>query len=639
MIKRQLHARIVLCAVLLALLPLQAWAEDVSMQLAPPLDALIKVASGKMPFYTLSAEGSIKGLAEKASLKIGRKDENTFFVSVDIGRDVKCSLVVSPEKMFIDVPNKNVVFVAEGKLPDGAEVLQPQMILNEAMKMNSVVGSMWPTVVQQGDSKGLLGALSLVATVSPAAKPDFADSKADYLSILPTGGSVPIKVCVKKETWKAYTKVRELSAIWGKNGDDDNSTSHIDISLRDDCYLPGFPSERKVVPVPRAEMERALQRGAMRAIQIKIDDANAVAAADKTASVPGALLEIKDGQRTCWLTGTPHDMGVQHGTLMKSEIRRVTDSTLYVVGFVYSIAKGSWFLNDIRDAWKRLEPHCDPDYMEELKGLAEGSGIAYEEMKIANIFPELFHCSGFAISGDATVGGKLYHGRVLDYMTEIGLQNVQVDFITKKNGCNGTLNVGYAGFIGCVSGMNDKQISLGEMGGRGEGNWDGTPMAFLMRRVLEKADTLEQAQKIFSDAKRTCEYYYVIADGKSRSAVGVAAFPDKIQFIKQGEVHEQLPNAFPGCVLLSAGDRYKLLCERTKGTFGKIDEQGALDLMKRPVAMGSNLHNVLFIPEDQNYWVAHASLRGHQPAATQPYVKHSLAENLKKLEQVAKPQP
>jgi len=619
MTHRNPFSRSILCALFLAALSLHA--EDASMRLAGPLDALLKIGAGKTPVYTLAAEGSIKGVAEKASLKVGRAAEHSFYVTLDFNKDIKCTLIYSPEKIIIDVPVKNVAFVAEGALPEGAEALQPQQIVNEAVKLNSILGAVWPAAVQQPDSKGLIGILSTFATITAQQKPGSAEPS-DDLAFLPAGAKNPIELSLKKDKW---------SAMWGKNGDDGKSASSIELAYSEACALPEIPADRKRISVPRAEMERALQRGAMRAIQIKIDDASALAAPDKVMTAPGAMLEVKDGQRTCWLTGTPHEMGVQHGKLLKPEIRRVTDSTLYVVGFVYSLAKGSWFLNDIRDAWKRLEPHCDPDYMEELKGLAEGSDIAYDEMKIANIFPELFHCSGFALSGEATVGGKLYHGRVLDYMTEIGLQNVQVDFITKKPGCHGTLNVGYAGFIGCVSGMSDAQISLGEMGGRGEGNWDGTPMAFLMRRVLEHADTLEQAQKIFSDAKRTCEYYYVIADGKTRSAVGVAAFPDKIQFIKQGEKHEQLPNAFPGCVLLSAGDRYKLLCERTQGSFGKIDEQGALDLMKRPVAMGSNLHNVLFIPEDQNYWVAHASLRGHQPAATQPYVKHSLAENVKKL--------
>ena len=39
------------------------------------------------------------------------------------------------------------------------------------------------------------------------------------------------------------------------------------------------------------------------------------------------------------------------------------------------------------------------------------------------------NCSGFALFGSATKGGKLYHGRVLDYMTTIGLQDAATTFI------------------------------------------------------------------------------------------------------------------------------------------------------------------------------------------------------------------
>ena len=49
----------------------------------------------------------------------------------------------------------------------------------------------------------------------------------------------------------------------------------------------------------------------------------------------------------------------------------------------------------------------------------------------------------------------------------------------------------------------------------------------------------------------------MIADGKTRSAYGVAAWPEKIQFLKQGEAHALLPTALTGCVLLSAGKRYE----------------------------------------------------------------------------------
>jgi len=621
---RRLAARPAAILALLAVVLFAPWwctAEeaDGSLCLARPADALLKIATGKTDVFTLQAAGAIPGLGDNVTVKIGRAAARRFFVSLDGPKEMKGTFVLTPERIFLDLPAKNTAFVAEGALPDGAEALQPGVVFQNVLRLHPFAERMWPSV-EKDDGRAVAVAANPVlhAVITENV---IRESGCDFVTLRPDA-KTEIKLALRSGRW---------SATWGEK------PRTVEITLLDTCALPELPAGRKVIAVPRAEMERALQRGALRIIDIKVEDWHTGALpVDKVTDIPGARLETKDGQRTCLLTGTPYEMGKRHGELLKTEIRKVTDSTLYVVGFAYSVAKGSWFLNDIRDAWKRLEPHCDKEYLEEVKGLAEASGIAYDEMKIANVFPELFHCSGFAVSGEATVGGKLYHGRVLDYMTEIGLQNAQVDFVARRAGCQGVVNVGYAGFVGCVSGMNDAQVALGEMGGRGEGNWDGVPMAFLMRQVLEKAKTLDEARAIFQNAKRTCEYYYVIADGKTRTALGVAAWPEKIEFIKQNEAHPQLPDAYAGCVLLSAGDRYKLLSKRVKENFGKLDEQGALHLMDRPVSMGSNLHSVLFVPEDQAYWVAHASCKGHQAAATQKYVKHDLKEALRKLAELAK---
>jgi len=596
--------------------------ENVAPRLAPHFEALLKIINGKSETFTLRAEGSVPSLAEKTVLEIGRSGERTFFLSLDGTKDIKGTLVFSSQRIFIDLPAKNTTLLADGPLPDGAVALQVDKLIAETVRLHPMAPLIWQ-VVQKNDGVAVAGMLSplLNATRTPAAAA--AEAGTDYITLAP--GAEPIKLALRTHKW---------SASWPRaNSENEN---RLEITLKETCTLPELPAGRKIIKIQRAEMERAMQRGGMRAIEIKVEDMQTGALpADKVVEIPGARLEIKDGQRTCFLTGTPTEMGRAHGKLLKNEIRRMADSTLYVVGFVYSITQGKWFLNEIRDAWARLEPYSDKEYLEELKGMTEGAEIDHDEMKLANVFPELFHCSGFAIAGEATVGGKLYHGRVLDYMTEIGLQSAQVDFITKRPGCRGVVNIGYAGFVGSVTGMNDAQISLGEMGGRGEGNWDGTPMAFLMRRVLDKAGTLDEARAIFENAKRTCEYYYIIADGKTRSSLGVAAWPDKIQFLKEGEKHELLPESIPGCVLLSAGDRYTLLAKRTREGFGKLDEKGAIELMNSPVAMNSNLHSVLFVPEDGIYHVAHSSCKGHKPASTQPYVRHDLKENLKKLEEIA----
>jgi len=609
--------------------------KDASLQLAPHVDQVLKIVRGQTPEFTVSSTGMLFGSKEPQSFSFGRKDERSFYIKLDGGKDIKGTLVVTQKEIFIDLPAKGVAFVSEGALTDEYHRLKPRLIFDALVRLNPAVEKLWP-LVEESDGRAV--AVAFQPFINAETVTDKDGKVSPSVRFRPRDSSVVLQVKLDDVDRASTLEGSQYTVIHAGSADieDIKKATQIQTQFWTTCSLPTLPEGRKIIKVSRDEMEKSLTRGILRAIDLKVDDLNASELGDEVVEIPGARLEIKDGQRTAWLTGSPREMGVQHGKLLKQEVRRVTDSTLYVVGLYYSVAKGEWFLDTIRDAWRRLEPHTDKEYIEELQGLAEGAGIAYDEMKLANVFPELFHCSGFAVSGEATVGGKLYHGRVLDYMTEVGFQHAQCDFITQKPGKKGTANIGYAGFIGCVSGMNDAQISMGEMGGRGEGNWDGTPMAFLMRRVLENAGSLDEAKKIMSEAKRTCEYYYVIADGKTRGAVGVAAFPEKIEFINQNQAHPQLPNAFPGCVLLSIGDRYVKLSERVKDTFSKLDEKGALELMSRPVAMKGNLHNVLFVPEDQVYWVAHASAKGHEPAATQEYVKHDLKGKLEGLKTVGK---
>ena len=80
-------------------------------------------------------------------------------------------------------------------------------------------------------------------------------------------------------------------------------------------------------------------------------------------------------------------------------------------------------------------------------------------------------------------------------------------------------------------------------------------------------------------------------------------------------------------VLLSAGERLTKLRERVQERHGQIDADAAQFLMCRPVAMESNLHNVLFVPADRVLYVANANHTA--PAAERPYVRLDLRELLR----------
>jgi hypothetical protein len=199
--------------------------------------------------------------------------------------------------------------------------------------------------------------------------------------------------------------------------------------------------------------------------------------------------------------------------------------------------------------------------------------------------------------------------------------------VMQPDGANAWVNLGYAGFLGTVTAMNEKHISIGEMGGRGEGNWDGKPMAQLMREVMEKADTIDEAIEIMRKGPRTCEYYYVISDGNTKRAAGIAATPDKFGVISAGESHPQLPHPIKDTVLMSAGSRYEELARRVQEGYGKFDATSARELMTRPVCMNSNIHSVLFAPDTLDFWVANADSKN--VASHTRYTHYNLAELLK----------
>lgn len=430
--------------------------------------------------------------------------------------------------------------------------------------------------------------------------------------------------------------VRENDALPARIRFSDGQRVNIELQVQDPKFSQPWPAERwKLQPDHGAKLQTVALSHLTKFLAVAQSMLNnhiptlgpATGQRKLLATTGLGRLELWDSTRVMFLNGTPEEMGRQHGTLLKKEIRDMVDRMLYGVGVGSSFAKGSWFFGEMEQAQKRVAPFVPKRYLAEIDAMAVAAGVDVHEARLASFFPELFHCSGFAIFGNATVGGRLYHGRILDYMRGMGLEQNAVVMVYKPDQGNAWVNVGYAGFTGSVTAMNEKHIAIGEMGGRGEGNWDGKPMAQLVREVMEHADTLDQAIEIMRKSPRTCEYYYVISDGNTKRAVGIEATPAKFITVGPGEFHPQLTKPIKDTVLLSAGDRYEKLVERVQSNYGKLDANAAMALMEPPVAMKSNLHSVLFSPETLDFWVANADSKN--VASHTRYTHYNLAELLR----------
>lgn len=338
----------------------------------------------------------------------------------------------------------------------------------------------------------------------------------------------------------------------------------------------------------------------------------------------GVLARV--GSKTILIVhGSPEQMGSAQGTLLAEKVRTLTTRVLYVVGGFDTIHSGQWFLDVMEQIHRRTSPFIPERFFQEMDAASRAAGIRERDGRLANLFPERFHCSGVAARGKATRDGRVYHARVLDYMRDIHLQRAAVVQIFIPDGHIPWMSLGYAGFIGTVTAMNERGLAIGEIGGRGEGDWDGMPMSLLMRDIMERAGNVQEALEIFRKTPRTCEYYYVMSD-RTRNMVAVHATPKELLVLQPGQQHPLLPHVPEDTVFISGDTHAQVLSRRLQEHYGRIDAQRMIEIIKRPVAMNSNLHNAIFSPETLEMWVADAGR--DTPACDEPYARISLSELL-----------
>lgn len=343
------------------------------------------------------------------------------------------------------------------------------------------------------------------------------------------------------------------------------------------------------------------------------------------ARAPNAcgLLGRLEGKRILIVSGAPEEMGTAHGELLRDEVKLTMQRVVYLVGAASTVESGKWFFDEMAEIERRTTPHLPQRFLAECDAMAAAAGVSQRDGRYGNLFPEKFHCSGVAVRGKASVDGRVVHARVLDYMRDIGLQETAVVGVFLPRDHHAWMTLGYAGFIGTVTAMNEKGLAVGEMGGRGEGKWDGMPMSFLLRDIMERAATVDEALDILSATPRTCEYYYVLSD-RSKNMVGVKATPEELLVLRPGQQHPELPPVPEDVVYFSAGERAEALSNRLHDAYGKIDVARMIEIIRRPVAMSSNLHNAVFMPESLDMWVADAGR--DTVACDEPYVHLNLAE-------------
>jgi hypothetical protein len=262
----------------------------------------------------------------------------------------------------------------------------------------------------------------------------------------------------------------------------------------------------------------------------------------------GGWLEERDGVKILHVSGTNYEMGYQHGYLLKDEIEQN-----YRAIFCNDVNGETY--NFILDVWNtEIKFHIIQEYIDEIQGLADGSGMTVDDVIVFLIGQDFFvpaemGCMEMAAWGPATVDGELrhmyssdWHLQVRDPESGVYMQENQFMMLRQPENGHDSLQFCYAGaFPGC-GGVNEHELAISiEASGSTEFTFDAAFFWFRVLMVLDYASSAEEAIDIM-DASRCGGMNYIISDGKTPIAF---VFEETVNFSYVGTWDDEIESLPP----------------------------------------------------------------------------------------------
>ena len=125
------------------------------------------------------------------------------------------------------------------------------------------------------------------------------------------------------------------------------------------------------------------------------------------------------------------------------------------------------------------------------------------------------HCSMFAAWGSRTEGAELFSARNLDWSKDTGVnKNKLVMVVVPDDGSNPSVTLGFVGLYGTLAGMSAKGITVHEANlEENVISFTGFPWTLRLRYIMEFADNLQGAQRLWEFTTNTVGFNHMIASG------------------------------------------------------------------------------------------------------------------------------
>jgi len=208
------------------------------------------------------------------------------------------------------------------------------------------------------------------------------------------------------------------------------------------------------------------------------------------------------------LEGSARDIGLRRGRVLKDLIRAVVEDYAPKVG-------GDQELSEIRDAIEEALSKDFPEFLEEMRGMAEGAKVPYDDLMLLLAWwscPK--GCSNVALTDSAL-------GPVLGSTLDVGPAPYRVMLLYKPRDGYSFVTVSRAENLSAPRAMNEAGLCLGGSSTKALDECRGFPRYVLMRAAAQYCATVSEALKLFSKYERDFKnpLNVIVVDAEGDAAV------------------------------------------------------------------------------------------------------------------------
>ena len=255
------------------------------------------------------------------------------------------------------------------------------------------------------------------------------------------------------------------------------------------------------------------------------------------------LTKNKQGLWELYVEGDPLERGLISGRLSEELIYKQEAVFLNKIESLVPSEGQQKFLRKFLSWYNRkMYKHVPEEFQSELYGISRYMSDDYDAIAtpylralylhgahdIAHALKDLalVGCTSFAAWDEKTEDGGLLIGRNFDfYAGDDFAENKVVSFINPDEGYK-FMSISWSGFIGVVSGMNEKGLTVTINAGKSKIPWIAkTPISILTREILQYASTIEEAIAIAKKREVFVSEAIMVSSAKDRKAVLIEVSP------------------------------------------------------------------------------------------------------------------